>query len=947
MPPAAPAQRRDHQTMTPKPDASASGAATPAFASPTAGADPHLWLEDVLGTKALDWVESCNARCLASVGDPTRTPAYDRIKAILDSKDKIPHAYRIGNENYYNFWQDADHVQGIWRRTTLDSFKGEEPKWTTVLDLDALPPPTTDTAKTWVWHGSTLLDEGPASQWDRALIRLSPGGSDADTCREFDMVAEKFVEPEDGGFALPEPAKTRLSYRSRNEVLVGTDFGEGSLTDSGYPRVVKSWKRGTPLEEAVTVFEGKQTDIAAHQYAYHDRGCVHEFQLRSITFYTSEYHYRKLTADGIAGTTADAEATPFVKVPIPLDAELESFADMALITLRSDFVTPAGTTFKAGALVTLPMSELMANDWNNASAMFSPTASRSLSSTSECKDYTILKILEDVKTVLEFWKYDAESKTWKKQQPAGGEEGSGIPIGQDVSIGSHCRDSASDNQLYLFRDGYLVPDTLEMASAEDCCASTERIKSKPAMFNADGLIVEQKFATSKDGTRIPYFVMRRADLEMNGDNPVLLDAYGGFEISLLPGYSAGVGAGWLERGGCKVIANIRGGGEYGPAWHQAALKEKRYKCFEDMEAVAQALIDSKLTSRERLACIGGSNGGLLVGNLITRPVASRLFGAAVCQVPLLDMKRYSNLLAGASWMGEYGNPETEEWKFLRKHSPYHLLRNDILGAPELLDDDTLGEHTESTDPGWKCPKVLFTTSTRDDRVHPGHARKMVAALLGEAGKDKAPVVEYWENTEGGHGGAADNSQRAHIEETRTDAATPSNLHDRRASILAGKDTSHLFGAAVCQVPLLDMKRYSNLLAGASWMGEYGNPETNEWKFLRKHSPYHLLRNDILGKPELLDDNTLGEPTDSTDPGWKCPKVLFTTSTRDDRVHPGHARKMVASLLDEAGKDKAPVVEYWENTEGGHGGAADNSQRAHMWALTYNFLVKTIGEGKME
>lgn len=729
-----------------------------------AAADPHLWLEEVLGEKQLAWVEKCNKGCLVDVGDPKETDSYKRIKDILDSKDKIPHAYRIGNgadSQYYNFWQDANHVQGIWRRTTLESFKTKEPKWTTVLDLDALPPPTTDTAKTWVWHGSSLLDEGPhRNQWDRALIRLSPGGSDADTCREFDLVTEEFVDPASGGFALPNPAKTRISYRSRDEVLVGTDFGmDGlALTDSGYPRVVKSWKRGTPIEEAVTVFEGEQTDIAAHMYAYHDRGFVHEFQLRSITFYESKYLYRPLTAEGIAGTTADEEAVPFKEVPIPGDAELDMFADVALVTLRSDYEGPStGIVFKAGSLVTLPMPELMENNWANAFAMFTPTPSRSLSSTTECKDYTILKVLEDVKTKLEFWRYDSNNKQWSKQD---GGDNSEVPIGEDVSVSSHCRDSSADNTLWLWRDGYLVPDSLEVSSAEDCCAATEHIKAKPAMFNANGLCVEQHFAKSKDGTQIPYFVIRKQDIVLDGSNPVLLDAYGGFEISMLPGYSAGVGAGWLERGGCKVIANIRGGGEYGPSWHQAALKEKRYKCFEDMEAVAQDLIDSKFTSRDKLACIGGSNGGLLVGNLITRPIASSLFGAAVCQVPLLDMQRYSQLLAGASWMGEYGNPQTSDWKFLRKHSPYHLLRHDILGKPELDNEGVLGEPTESSNHQWKCPKTLFTTSTRDDRVHPGHARKMVAALLGEAGSEMAPKVLYWENTEGGHGGAADNSQRA-------------------------------------------------------------------------------------------------------------------------------------------------------------------------------------------
>ena len=733
--------------------------------SSAASADPYIWLEDVLGEKQLAWVDGVNRKCIERVGDPKGTESYRRIKSILDSKDKIPHAFRIGNgdgSQYYNFWQDADHVQGIWRRTSLESYKTKEPEWTTVLDLDALPPPTTGTAKTWVWHGSTLLDEGPDSKWDRALIRMSPGGSDADTCREFDLKEERFVDPiEEQGFALPEPAKTQISYRSRDEVLVGTDFGmDGStLTDSGYPRVVKSWKRGTPIEDAVTVFEGKQDDIAANMYAYYDRGFVHEFQLRSITFYTSKYFYRPLTADGIEGTTSDEETTPFREVPIPEDAELGTFADMAMVTLRSDFEAPTGVVFKTGSLITLPMSDLMNDDWTKAISLFTPTPSRSLSSTTECKDYVILKLLEDVKTKLEFWKFDNTSQQWTKQD--GGEDAD-VSVGEDVSVSSHSRDSSADNTLWLFRDGYLVPDTMEIASAEDCCATTEPIKAKPAMFDADGLIVEQRFATSKDGTEIPYFVMRRKDVVMDGSNPVLLDAYGGFEISMTPGYSAGVGAGWLERGGCKVIANIRGGGEYGPSWHQAALKEKRYKCFEDMEAVAKDLIDSKLTSREKLACIGGSNGGLLVGNLITRPIASRLFGAAVCQVPLLDMKRYSHLLAGASWMGEYGNPDTEEWSFLRKHSPYHLLRHDILGKPELGDDGVLGEATKSKDADWKCPRTLFTTSTRDDRVHPGHARKMVASLLDEAGPEKAPQVQYWENTEGGHGGAADNGQRAYM-----------------------------------------------------------------------------------------------------------------------------------------------------------------------------------------
>jgi len=336
-------------------------------------------------------------------------------------------------------------------------------------------------------------------------------------------------------------------------------------------------------------------------------------------------------------------------------------------------------------------------------------------------------------------------------------EENAVTIGESLRFGNVNRDSAVDNRLFLWRDGYLIPDTLELCDAGSL-AVTESLKAKPAMFAAEHLCVDQHFCNSKDGTKIPYFVMRKKDIVLDGTNPTLLDAYGGFEISMLPGYAAGVGAAWLEKGGVKVIANIRGGGEYGPAWHQAALKSKRNKCFEDMEAVAQDLIDRKITSSEKLACIGGSNGGLLVGNLITRPIASKLFGAAVCQVPLLDMKEYSHLLAGASWMAEYGNPDIpEEWAFLRHFSPYHMLRHDNLGLAE--------EGVESTvkNPDWVCPKVLFTTSTRDDRVHPGHARKMVRSLLEEAQPlGKAPEVHYWENVEGGHGGAADNKQRAHM-----------------------------------------------------------------------------------------------------------------------------------------------------------------------------------------
>jgi len=714
----------------------------------------------------LDWVKDQNSKCLDRFGDPTQTEDYKRLLAIMDSSDKIPSVAQIGppsTGHYYNFWQDDTHVQGIWRRTTLESYRTPNPLWTTVLDLDALPPPTTDTASTWVWHGSTLLEEDPNKKdlvWDRALISLSPGGSDADTTREFDLVNEKFVEVEEGGFALPVAAKTSIGYRSRDEVLVGTDFGgDGScMTDSGYARVVKSWKRGTDIEEAKVVYEGEKTDVSVGMYGYWDRdGRFHEFQYRSLTFYTTRYRYRSLSAEQVEGATADEEETPFVDVPIPEDADVTTFGSDALITLRTDWTPPGSDVlYPAGALITAPMADVIGDCWTDVKVLFRPTPTKSLQSKKTTKNYLILSVLEDVRTELEVWKHGESTGEWERTPV----EGDAVRTGESLAFGSVNRDAAVDDRLFLWRDGYLVPDTLELCDATDL-GKSEPLKAKPAMFDAEGLTVEQNFCESKDGTKIPYFVMRRKDMVFDGSNPTLLDAYGGFEISMLPGYSAGVGAAWLEKGGVKVVANIRGGGEYGPAWHQAALKENRYRCFEDMEAVAQDLIERGITSTPKLACIGGSNGGLLVGNLITRPVASALFGAAVCQVPLLDMKVYSNLLAGASWMAEYGNPDVEEeWAYLRRHSPYHLLRHDNLGLPEEGESDP---RAEVVNPGWVCPKVLFTTSTRDDRVHPGHARKMVRSLLEEAQPvGKAPEVHYWENVEGGHGGAADNKQRAHM-----------------------------------------------------------------------------------------------------------------------------------------------------------------------------------------
>jgi prolyl oligopeptidase len=451
----------------------------------------------------------------------------------------------------------------------------------------------------------------------------------------------------------------------------------------------------------------------------------------------------------------------------------------ALLTLRSDWQPPGcGRSFKAGSLLSAPMARVMASDWSGVTALFEPTPSKSLSDTTHTKDYLVLKQLEHVRTKLVFWRYDSAAAEgqckWALETAA--EAGEAVAVGEDVAVASMSRNAEDDNAMWLFRDGYLVPDSQEATDAANGCTQTEVLRTKPAMFDASALTVSQHFATSLDGTKVPYFVMHRKDMPLDGSNCTLVDAYGGFEIAMLPGYSAGVGAGWLERGGVKVIANVRGGGEYGPSWHQAALREKRHKAYEDVEAVGQDLVARGISSPAKLAVIGGSNGGLMVGNMICRPVSSALFGAAVCQVPLLDMKGYSHLLAGASWMAEFGDPDTADWPFLRRHSAYHLLRHDCLGLPELdqarvapsaeggASDGSAYGGNPPTDgnPEWRCPTVLFTTSTRDDRVHPAHARKMVRALETEATKEQAPQVYYWENVEGGHGGAADNKQRAHM-----------------------------------------------------------------------------------------------------------------------------------------------------------------------------------------
>jgi prolyl oligopeptidase len=661
-------------------------------------ADPFAWLEEVEGSKPLDWVRAQNARSEAALA---ATPQFKQlegdIRAILDSNAKIPGVEKIG-AYYYNFWKDAQHQRGLWRRTTLEEYRKPEPKWETVIDLDALNAAENEK---WVWHGASCLK--PAYQ--RCLVALSRGGSDADVTREFDLTTKTWVE---GGFYRAE-AKGALGWIDQDRVYVYTDFGAGSMTPSGYPRIVKEWKRGTPMGAATTVYEGQANDM--YIAAFHDDtpGFERDFVSRTLAFYNDELYLRG--ADG-----------KLAKIDAPNSANKSVHKEWLLLELRDAYVA-GGRTHAAGSLIAAKFDEFMAGK-REFTTLFAPTDRTSLSSYSWTRNHLLLNVLEDVKNRISVLTPALPSEgtgEWKREPFVG------APTIGTVSVSAV--DADESDAVWMTATDYLTPTSLAIAQVGQ---APEVLKTNPVFFDGSRNVVEQHFATSKDGTKVPYFLVKPKALKLDGSAPTLLYGYGGFEISLTPGYSGGVGKGWLEKGGVYVVANIRGGGEYGPRWHQAALKANRHKAYEDFAAVAQDLIDHRITSKQHLGVQGGSNGGLLTGNMLTQ--YPDLFGAVVVQVPLLDMKRYSHLLAGASWMAEYGDPDTADWEFIRTFSPYHLF-----------------------DAKRTYPPVIFMTSTKDDRVHPGHARKMAAKML-EAGKD----VTYYENIEGGHGGSANNAQAAHM-----------------------------------------------------------------------------------------------------------------------------------------------------------------------------------------
>ncbi|WP_435811299.1 prolyl oligopeptidase family serine peptidase [Streptomyces termitum] len=653
--------------------------------------DPYLWLEDVDGEDALAWVAERNAETEAEL---TAAPGFDaladRLREVLDAVDRIPYTTRRG-PHLYNFWQDADHVRGVWRRTTLEQYRKDDPEWDVLLDLDALAAAEDEK---WVWAGAQV--RRPAR--DRALVSLSRDGGDAVVVREFDLPTRSFVTD---GFTVPE-AKTSIDWIDDDTVFIGTDHGPGSLTDSGYPRTVRRWRRGTPLAEAVTVFEGDPADVSA--WGWYDDTPGHEraFVGRSLDFYRSETHL--LAADDT-----------LVRIEVPEDADVQAHRRHLLVTPKSPWLG-----HPAGSLLAFDLDAFLAGD-RTAEALFTPDERTALAGHSWTRHHLVLETMRDVSTRIEVLTPLPEGG-WSRAPLAD------VPPLSAVAV-TDTEPDASD-EYFLDVSGFLQPSTLTRGTIG---GDTEVLRQAPARFDATGLTVEQSFATSEDGTRVPYFVIGpdRTDGAAREPGPTLLYGYGGFEVSLTPGYAALTGRGWLETGGTYVIANIRGGGEYGPAWHQAALGAHRHRAFEDFAAVARDLVARGITTPGLLGASGGSNGGLLMGAMLTR--YPELFGAIVCQVPLLDMTRFHKLLAGASWIAEYGDPDDEaDLPHLLDLSPYHRI-----------------------DPDAAYPPVLLTTSTRDDRVHPGHARK-AAARLRELGH---PVL-FHENTGGGHAGATDNAQAA-------------------------------------------------------------------------------------------------------------------------------------------------------------------------------------------
>ncbi|WP_263379467.1 prolyl oligopeptidase family serine peptidase [Granulicella paludicola] len=658
--------------------------------------DKYIWLEDVSSAKSMDWVKAENARTAKVLEADPRFATYqaDALK-ILEDPNRLAYPGLRGDD-VYNFWRDAAHPHGIYRKTTLASYRTASPEWQTVLDFDALGKAE---KVSWVNHGLNCLY--PGDQY--CMVALSAGGEDATTEREFDLKTNKFV---DGGFTLPH-SKQNIGWLDKDTLLVARNWGPDSMTESGYPYIVKLWKRGTPLDSATEVFRGRPTDISVSAYTLDDAQ-GHKVTLihRGVTFFESEdYIY------------ADGNIQPLA---IPKKADISGMIDgRVLLQTREDW-TPAGSksAFPQGSLLQMDLKDIVADPAHlKPMAVFTPTTQEFLEGASTTKNRLIVTTLNHVRG--RAYIYSPTSKGWSKKP---------LSLPENISVGIVTTNDNNDN-YFLSVTGFLTPSSLWFGDAVTSALKLE--KTAPAQFDASKDVVEQLESTSKDGTKVPYFVVHRKDVVYNGTNPTLLNAYGGFEVSETPSYSGLIGKLWLEHGGVYVLANIRGGGEFGPAWHEAGLKTHRQRIYDDFASVGEDLIARKITSPQHLGIIGGSNGGLLMGVEMTqRP---DLWNAVVIQVPLLDMLRFEHIAAGASWVGEYGSVSVPaEREFLAGISPYNQLK-----------------------PNVKYPEPFIFTTTKDDRVGPQHARKFAAKME----EFHLPFL-YDELIEGGHGAGADLKEEA-------------------------------------------------------------------------------------------------------------------------------------------------------------------------------------------
>jgi len=653
--------------------------------------DPYMWLEEVLDEKALDWARAQNKlsdEALTTL--PVYTELRDRFNEVLNDRERIIYPGITGDYSY-NLWKDEKNERGLWRRMPKKDYLAGKETWETVLDLDLL---SAAEGKKWVFGGVSWL--GPENRY--CLLYLSDGGKDESYIREFDAVEKKFVE---GGFSIPE-SKGSVTWVDRDQILVATNYGTGTMTSSGYPAIAKLWKRGEDPAEAVTVYRTDTTNMGVFVNGGEYNGKQYVFLNENVGFYESITFI--LTSDGLK------------QLDIPKDAETSGmFREQLLLYLQSDW-SLGGTTYKKGTLVSYDLQSFLAGT-PEVKTLYEPGERESFAGVMTTLDFIVIATMENVQGKLRIMRPADEG--WVTEA---------VPVPDFGTVGLAGSDDRSNEYFFTFSNP-VTPTTLFYGDGKEIKA----IRKQKDYFDASGVQIVQNEAISKDGTKIPYFIVHPADMAFDGSNPTLVYAYGGFNSATRPAYSSLTGIGWIEKGGIYVIANIRGGGEFGPAWHHSALREKRQNAYDDLFAVAEDLIRLKITAPERMGFYGWSNGGLLAGVAMTqRP---DLWNAVVIGAPLLDMKRYNKLLAGASWMDEYGNPDVpEDWAFISKYSPYQNVKKDVT-----------------------YPTPLFITSTRDDRVHPGHARKMAAKMI-----EMGHPLYYHETIEGGHGASSTNAQEAEM-----------------------------------------------------------------------------------------------------------------------------------------------------------------------------------------